>query len=44
MVQDLVDKSLFLKYTPYTNNKFDIYLDMNALLGIELQSKLAGNS
>lgn len=31
-------------YTAYTTNKYDIYLDMNQVLGFELNSARVGNS
>lgn len=44
MIQDKIDKSLFLIYTPYSNNKADIYLDFGYILGFEAQSPLVGLS
>ena len=44
MVQDEKDKSVFLKYTPMTENKYDIFLDMAYVLGFEFISERVGNS
>lgn len=44
MVQDEKDKSVFLKYTPMTENKYDIFLDMSYVLGFEFVSERVGNS
>lgn len=42
-VQDKKTPALFFVYTPKTENEFDVYLDGETLIGIEMYSALAGN-
>ena len=42
--QDPLDSKLFLTYKNYSSNKYDIYLDMNKVIGFELRTSRLGNS
>lgn len=42
--QDPGDSKLFLSYTNYSSNKFDVYLDMNRVIGFEFKTSRIGNA
>ena len=42
--QDPLDNKLFLTYKNYSSNKYDVYLDMNKVIGFELRTSRLGNS